>query len=349
MKRKILTVLICMMLFTIVSTASISIKSGHIEINKESTLTNVEYVLDQKQFLNDGHSNIHRNIWMAQSFKPSMTPLTKVLLKIDKPVVIDEPLLFSIRKNLTGSELTYIPITSDEIPYYINWVEFDFPDIEVEVGETYYIIVRTNSPSSKSYRWLYKNNETEMGDPYENGKQWISFTSGHDWEPTEYQTSFIDSTFQTYSYISKPDLNCSGFINWTDIEPASTVTGNFIVENIGTPLSHIDWEITNWPVWGVWTFTPSSGIALKPEDGIRNVQISFVSPNVTNSKYSGKITITNKDNSSDFCTIDVSLATPKSQYPVNYALQFLKKIMTRLKFLEKIFASHSYMDNILKL
>jgi len=273
--------------------------------------------------------------------------LTKVLLKIEKPIVIEAPLELSIRKNLNGSELTYIPVPSSQIPFYIYWSEFDFPDIEVEIGETYYIVLRTTSPSGKSYRWL--DNYNPIGDSYENGKQWISFNSGFEWEPTEYQTSFIDSTFQTYSYISKPDLNCSGFINWTDIKPASTVTGSFTVENIGTPLSHIDWEITNWPVWGVWTFTPSSGIALKPEDGIRNVQISVVSPNVTNNKYTGKITITNKENSSDFCTIDVSLATPKSRYPVNYALQFLKKIMERLQFLEKTFASHSFMDNILKL
>ena len=348
MKRKILVVLICMMLFTIVSTASISIKSGHIEINKESTLTNVEYVLDQKQFLNDGHSNIHRNIWMAQSFKPSMTPLTKVLLKIDKPVVIDEPLLFSIRKNLTGSELTYIPITSDEIPYYINWVEFDFPDIEVEVGETYYIIVRTNSPSSKSYRWLYKNNETEMGDPYENGKQWISFNKGQDWVLTEDEDSYIDSTFQTYSYVTNSDLYCnSNNLNWTNIEPASTVTGSFTVENIGTPLSYLDWEITNWPSWGVWTFTPSDGNRLKPEDGIVTVQLSVKAPNITNNRYSGQITIINKEDDSDYCTIDASLATPKNRDSINLQpLQLKWKILKYLPFLERILASHSFMGNI---
>jgi hypothetical protein len=139
-------------------------------------------------------------------------------------------------------------------------------------------------------------------------------------------------------------------MNWTDIEPASTITGSFTVENIGSPLSYIDWEITHWPIWGVWTFTPSGESKLKPEDGITTVHLSVVSPNVTNNKYTGKIIITNMDDSSDFCTIDVSLATPKNQYPVNFhAFQFLEKIIARLPFLERILASHSFMGNILTL
>lgn len=346
MKRKILGFLICMMLVTIVLPTSIRIKSVNVGINNGNILSNVEYVLDQKQLLHDGDSKIHRSIWMAQSFKPSMTPLTKVLLKIEKPVVIEYPLELSIRRYLNGSELTYMQIPSSQIPYYIHWVEFDFADIEVEIGETYYMVIRTNSPSGKSYRWLDNYNQT--GDSYENGKQWISFHGGYDWSPTEYENSFIDSTFQTYSYISDPDLYCSGLMNWTDIEPASTVTGSFTVENIGSPLSYINWEITHWPTWGVWTFTPSGESKLRPEDGITTVHLSVVSPNVTNNKYTGKIIITNMDDSSDFCTIDVSLATPKSQYPVNFhAFQFLEKIIARLPFLERILSSHSFMGNIL--
>jgi hypothetical protein len=311
MKLQIFSIIICLILISTLIPQTIK---GENNTNKELMLeTNVEsYVeheLDQKQLLNDGYVSIHSNTWVAQSFKPSKTPLTKILIKINKNIVINSPLEFSIRSDLNSNEIIYTQLQSNQIPYYTNWVEIDFEDIEVVVGNTYYMVLRTNSPSGQSYKWLDKLNTT--GDPYESGKQYISINNGFEWEPTESDSSFIDSTFQTFTYKSKPILNCIGFFNWTDIEPASTVTGTFIVENIGTPLSNLDWEISNWPYWGVWTFDPKSGSNLKPEDGLEIVSFSFRAPNVSNSRYDGQITITNVENDSNYCTIETSLITPK--------------------------------------
>ena len=339
MKLKIFSIIICFILISTLIPQSIK---GENKENKELLLESnvqsfVEYEIDQKQLLHDRYTSIHSNVWLAQSFIPSKTPLTKILIKINKNIVINSPLEFSIRNNLNSNEIVYTQLQSNQIPYYTNWVEIDFEDIEVNVGATYYMVLRTNSPAGQSYKWLDKLNMT--GDPYESGKQYISVNNGFEWTPSESDSSFIDSTFQTFTYKSKPILNCIGFFNWTEIEPASTVTGTFIVENIGTPLSNLDWEISNWPYWGVWTFNPKNGSNLKPEDGLEIVSFSFRAPNVSNSRYDGQITITNIENESNYCTIETSLITPKISN--NYIFDF-SSIIEKIRNIFFIFKNVLY-------
>lgn len=298
MKKKIMSIIIFLILIMILLPSVQTLRNN-----------NVEFVLDQKQLLFDRYNNIHRSNWIAQSFQPSISPLTKIMLKIQKPVVITESLEVSIRKTLNGTELIYLPISSDDIPYFEYWIEIDIPDIEVEIGQTYYIILRTDSPAGKSYRWYYKYNQT--GDPYDKGKVMISYDYGSEWELIENQGQFADATFQTYSYISKPDLECEGYLNWTDIVPGSIVNGIITIRNIGTPLSHLNWEISNWPSWGEWSFSPNQGNDLLPEDGLETIQITVKAPNSQiPEEYNGEILIVNKDNSSDYSIIKSVLITP---------------------------------------
>jgi len=109
-----------------------------------------------------------------------------------------------------------------------------------------------------------------------------------------------------------PDLDCVGSLSWTNVAAGGTVTGEFTVENIGDPSSLLDWEIDDYPDWGIWIFTPSSGYDLKPEDGQITVDVTVIAPDVQNTEFTGNVTIVNKEDSSDFCTISVSLATPTS-------------------------------------
>ena len=107
------------------------------------------------------------------------------------------------------------------------------------------------------------------------------------------------------------DLQGNGVLSWTDVEPGSTVNGSFTIENVGDPGSEIDWEIIEWPSWGEWTFTPSSGEDLKPEDGPITIQVSVVAPDEKNEQFSGNVKIVDMDDSTNSCLIHVSLATPK--------------------------------------
>jgi hypothetical protein len=106
-----------------------------------------------------------------------------------------------------------------------------------------------------------------------------------------------------------PDLTCDGSLEWVNVTPNETVIGSFTVSNIGEEGSYLDWEITDWPTWGEWAFHPSTGNNLKPEDGPTAVTVDVVVPNVENHLFIGEITVTNRENSSDFSTIPISLQT----------------------------------------
>jgi hypothetical protein len=127
-----------------------------------------------------------------------------------------------------------------------------------------------------------------------------------------------------------PDLDCSGSLSWTNVQPGATVTGSFQVENIGDPGSLLNWTInTSLINWGTWSFTPESGVNLTPEDGQVTVQVSVVAPNEQNSEFEGYIRVENQDNPEDFDLILVHLKTPVDIHAIRTTIhQFLLKFQT---------------------
>jgi hypothetical protein len=280
----------------------------HNNVNNISKATTVEYILDQHQELLNGEVGIHQGVLFAQSFQPSMTPLTKVIIKIKKVLIINEPLIVSIRKNLTDTDLITLPLLGSQIPFNTFWVEYDLSDIEVQINETYYLVAR--SPSSQSFWWMRQHNIT--GDSYNRGQMWQSVDNGIHWNTLDEENLFVDCTFQTYSYNSQPDLQCEGTLSWTNITPGGSVVGEFTIENIGTPLSYLNWKIDSWSSWGTWTFSQTLGKDLKPEDGPVRIQVSVNAPSVKNAKYTGFVKIININDENDFCLIETSLNTSKT-------------------------------------
>ena len=125
---------------------------------------------------------------------------------------------------------------------------------------------------------------------------------------------------------SKSDLECNDQLSWTNVKAGDTVTGSFKVENVGDYGSLLSWEIKEYPDWGEWTFTPSNGDGLSPEDGPIEIQVSVVAPDKKNREYNGNIMVVNGDDSDDFCIITISLATPKNRDIINlHVLQALEK------------------------
>lgn len=121
--------------------------------------------------------------------------------------------------------------------------------------------------------------------------------------------SIIPVTLTTGKKIHEK-LSCNGSLNWMDIKPKSTITGNFTVENAGASLTNLSWNITGWPDWGTWTFTPSQGTQLTPEDGPVIINVTVIAPLRRNTEFTGQITVTNTNNSDDFDTIPITLTTP---------------------------------------
>jgi hypothetical protein len=125
--------------------------------------------------------------------------------------------------------------------------------------------------------------------------------------------AFLAKTFQCEDPTAA-NLYCTGTLAWTGVQPGATVTSSFVIENIGAPLSELDWEVTEWPQdWGTWTFTPSSGEDLTPEDGPVTIEVEVVAPQDNNQEFTGTIKLFNSGNTNDFCIIDVSLVTPKNK------------------------------------
>jgi uncharacterized repeat protein (TIGR01451 family) len=133
----------------------------------------------------------------------------------------------------------------------------------------------------------------------------------------------------------EPNLYCSGSITLTDIEPGSTQIATITVENTGDPGSKLDWSILSEPDWGDWTFSPSEGSDLTPEDGEQIIEITIIVPDEKNSEFTGSITIVNDDDSSDTCEISVSVATPYfNKHPF---LSYIEQIIDRFPFLDWLF------------
>ncbi|MBN1280471.1 MAG: C10 family peptidase [Candidatus Thermoplasmatota archaeon] len=124
-----------------------------------------------------------------------------------------------------------------------------------------------------------------------------------------------------------PDLSCEGDLIWTNVRPGATITASFTVENVGKAFSNLSWEITGWPDWGTWTIQPLSGEDLTPEDGPVTINVSVVAPWRFNRQFTGDITVVNSENSSDYETVPVSLATPYAHQP--HIIDFLRVLMDR--------------------
>ena len=108
------------------------------------------------------------------------------------------------------------------------------------------------------------------------------------------------------------NLHGTGVLSWVDVEPGSTVTGSFTIENVGDPGSEIDWEISEYPDWGTWTFDPESGTGLTPENGPLTIDVEVVAPNDKDKSFSGYVKIVDIDDNTNSCLIHVTLATPKT-------------------------------------
>lgn len=204
MKKKIMVyfVMILMMTIIIPTTESCNWNSDMFD------------VLDQ-QSLKDDDSKTISLFHLAQSFIPTYPTLTKVMLLLSKSSsdAMYESYNVEIRKDtLTSQTQTQSNLDQSYIDTGKNWIEFDFPDIDVDIGSTYYIIIHgetmTGDTGSVSWHFGYP-------DPYTNGAAYRNSPGG--W--FEYNDTIeVDFCFKTFgipdnnppSKPEKPDGPASG-------------------------------------------------------------------------------------------------------------------------------------------
>jgi outer membrane protein assembly factor BamB len=151
----------------------------------------------------------------------------------------------------------------------------------------------------------------ECFDVFTGEKIWRFKTNGEAWAPAIADRKLYVSTVNGKLYCfgeDEPNLHCSGSLNWLKVKKGSLVTGNFTVENVGESGTKLDWEISEWPTWGDWSFSPSYGLDLLPEDGPVIVEVEVVAPD-SNKLFSGVVKVCNTEDPYDYHEIDVSLST----------------------------------------
>ena len=150
--------------------------------------------LDQYQlYCSAGGWVIAEDWWYAQSFVPSFSRLAMVKLRLSIGNSPIDNIYVNIRSSLTGPDLTSSYRNASMIPRSgsTDWISFDFQDINVQPGKTYYIVV--SSPKSLldvgDYAW-WSNNDRES---YSSGRDYNSPDGGLTWFDGE-----ADFCFKTY-------------------------------------------------------------------------------------------------------------------------------------------------------
>jgi len=151
--------------------------------------TSANEMLDQEQAEYAYDLVAYGDRWGSQSFKPTLDTLTRVELFIGKTGSPDN-MIVSVRDNPYGNDLTSVSLPAGNIPTSSDWVSFDFPDVSVNPGSTYYFVIRTGDGD---YSQCYKIGFT-IGNPYSLGSLWYSGDAASNW--IEY--AMYDFCFKTY-------------------------------------------------------------------------------------------------------------------------------------------------------
>lgn len=156
---------------------------------------------DQNQSVYYMGYGIYADLEFAQSFKPTLSSLTRVLL-LAKRSGNPSGIRVSIKSSLYGPDLTSKELKGDSFSSLrLNWVEFNFPDIEVQPGKTYYIVWKpTGGDPSNIVYWYFGNDN-----PYPDGTSWLK-QSGN-WNVFEDELiEYPDACFITFGYGPSVDI-----------------------------------------------------------------------------------------------------------------------------------------------
>jgi hypothetical protein len=163
-------------------------------------------VIDQQQTKDSGYGfNFYENIWLAQGFTPTLATLTKIELYLFRAGDVPENTIITIyiRPSLTGNNLATVTNDGSDIFSFASWIEFNFSDIEVIPGNTYYIICQANAGSShNTFCWMFADDN-----PYAGGAGWWSTDYGSSWSLLDQEGHRnTDCCFKTYGLDLAPTI-----------------------------------------------------------------------------------------------------------------------------------------------
>lgn len=190
--------------------------------------------IDQQQENYDASTCLLGTMLFAQLFKPSFETLTRVKLFMNKVGNLYGNSILSIRDGLLGDDLTSVSVESIDITNELGWIEFDFPDIQVTPGVTYYIVLKPDPDSDGGNGFNYISWAFGLEDPYPKGMPFWKYNGS--WSEGIPGQSSADYTFKTFGVKgndeSEPKLETyivTGF---------SLLLVKINVENIGDETAH---------------------------------------------------------------------------------------------------------------
>jgi hypothetical protein len=197
-------------------------------LNKAESLDQSQPVMDLFNPVGTSILYLNQHFVVAQSFIPTKNTLTKVELMLQRDEVATHPYTVSIREDLYGPDVTTVSVPANQISSQsFNWVEFNFPDISVIPGQTYYIVSSTLDVFENWYSWGLKIGQNV----YPNGTVYVSIDHQENWE----ENAFADMTFKTYGMdVTELEMSLTGGFGLT-----VTVqnVGLFIAENVETTIT----------------------------------------------------------------------------------------------------------------
>ena len=315
---------------------NVSGKNNLMETKKDERIISNDQI-DQQQTLWDGAGiGVQNPDLAAQSFKPSLNTITRIQLIACRDGNPSGIITLSIRSSLDGEDIVSASINAEDLEpdsFPIKtWVEFDFGEMPVTPEETYYFVWNNQASEKDDHAVLafYGN------DVYTRGCSWLYVSEYDIWYSELYD--IMDFCFITYGFNEeRADLNCEGSLSWNEVACGSTIEGSFTVENIGDPVTLLDWEIESYPTWGTWTFDPEMGTGLTPENGAVTIDVEVIAPDDPDTEFTGEVVLVNSEDPDDTCIIDVSLATPVSQFQSNQQIpRFMQIIIERYPILRQV-------------
>jgi hypothetical protein len=130
------------------------------------------------------------NYILAQSFTPTKEVLTRVEILLARNDTTSHPIGMAIRDDLTGNDLATTSVDANEVLIgNFSWIEFDFSDIQVTTGQTYYIVCYTANVTDNWYLW-----GSNISNPYANGSTFYSTDEQQTWD----EEPDMDLCFKTY-------------------------------------------------------------------------------------------------------------------------------------------------------
>ncbi|PNX53421.1 MAG: hypothetical protein BV458_04290 [Thermoplasmata archaeon M9B2D] len=240
MKKLVSCIVICLMVLYGIG-AAVTATNQDQRCFKKSTTIGRSYIDELDQSMTDfdgalplGRTNIfgfYANLSIAQSFIPQKEVLTRTYFLMARNESTTYPCFLAVRENLTAKDLAIVSVEPSEFPSVngtpteeqVAWIEFNFSDVWVVPGKTYYLVVYTANITD-NYYWI-SGNGTNI---YPNGTVFLSIDDGKTWS----EFTDADGCFKTYGLHET-------FLEIT-ISPSS-IKPTIVIKNVG---NYTAWDVT---------------------------------------------------------------------------------------------------------